>query len=80
VLVSAAVAAAQQVRVDPWAMAVALGCGMVFVTPMSHPVNVLVMGPGGYKFRDFLRVGLPLTLILFVAVLVLLPIFWPLGW
>jgi len=78
VLVSAAVAAAQQVRVDPWAMAMALGCGMVFVTPMSHPVNVFVIGPGGYRFRDFLRVGLPLTLMLFVATLVLLQVFWPL--
>lgn len=37
---------------------------------MSHPVNILVMGPGGYRVRDFVRVGLPLTLILFVAVLV----------
>jgi di/tricarboxylate transporter len=81
VLTPIAVAAAQQVGADPRAMAmsVALGCGMVFVTPMSHPVNVLVMGPGGYRVRDFVRVGLPLTLILFVAVLVLLPIFWPLG-
>ena len=59
-------------------MAVALGCGMVFVTPMSHPVNVFVMGPGGYTFRDFVRVGLPLMLLLFLTVLIVLPIFWPL--
>lgn len=81
VLTPVAVAAAQQVGVDPrsMAMAVALGCGMVFITPMSHPVNVFVMGPGGYRFRDFVRVGLPLTLLLFLTVLVVLPIFWPLG-
>jgi di/tricarboxylate transporter len=36
------------------------------------------MGPGGYRFRDFVRVGAPLTLALFVSVLVLLPVFWPL--
>jgi di/tricarboxylate transporter len=81
VLTPIAVAAARQVGANPraMAMAVALGCGMVFVTPMSHPVNVFVMGPGGYRFRDFVRVGLPLTVLVFVVVLVVLPIFWPLG-
>jgi di/tricarboxylate transporter len=80
VLTPIAVAAAQQADADPrsMAMAVALGCGMVFVTPVSHPVNVFVAGPGGYRFRDFVRAGLPLTLVLFVVVLVLLPVFWPL--
>ncbi|MBN1812650.1 MAG: anion permease [Anaerolineae bacterium] len=81
VLTPVAVAAAQYIGVDPraMAMAVALGCGMVFMTPMSHPVNVFVMGPGGYRFRDFVRMGLPLTALLFLTVLILLPIFWPLG-
>ena len=81
VLTPIAVAAAQQVGADPraFAMAVAMGCGMVFMTPTAHPVNVFVMGPGGYKFRDFLRVGLPLTLLLCLTVLLVLPIFWPLG-
>lgn len=80
VLTPIAVAAAQQVGADPraFAMAVAMGCGMVFMTPTAHPVNVFVMGPGGYKFRDFLRVGLPLTLLLLATVLIVLPIFWPL--
>ncbi|MFL7791650.1 MAG: SLC13 family permease, partial [Anaerolineae bacterium] len=81
VLTPIAVAAAQQVGANPraFAMAVAMGCGMVFMTPTAHPVNVFVMGPGGYKFRDFLRVGLPLTLLLCLTVLLVLPIFWPLG-
>jgi di/tricarboxylate transporter len=81
VLTPIAVAAARQVEADPRAiaMAVAMGCGMVFMTPTSHPVNVFVMGPGGYRFRDFLRVGLPLTVLLFLTVLVVLPLFWPLG-
>jgi di/tricarboxylate transporter len=81
VLTPVAVAAAQHVGANPRSvsMAVALGCGMVFMTPLSHPVNIFVMGPGGYKFRDFVRVGLPLTLLLFLTVLVVLPIFWPLG-
>jgi di/tricarboxylate transporter len=81
VLTPMAVAAAQHVGANPRsvAMAVALGCGMVFMTPLSHPVNIFVMGPGGYKFRDFVRVGLPLTVLLFLTVLVVLPIFWPLS-
>jgi di/tricarboxylate transporter len=60
------------------AMAVAVCTSMAFITPLGHPVNVLVMSPGGYRFRDFLKVGLPLTLILFVEILLLLPIVWPL--
>jgi di/tricarboxylate transporter len=80
VLTPVAVAAAQHVGANPraMAMAVALGCGMAFMAPTSHPVNVFVMGPGGYKFRDFARVGLPLTVLLFLTVLVVLPVFWPL--
>jgi len=75
-----AVTAAQQMGADPRAMgmAVAMGCGMVFMTPTSHPVHVFVMGPGGYRFRDFARVGAPLTLILFATVLLTLPLAWPL--
>jgi di/tricarboxylate transporter len=60
-------------------MGVALATSMAFLTPLGHPVNVLVMGPGGYRFRDYLRVGLPLTLLLFGVVMVFLPIFWPLA-
>jgi di/tricarboxylate transporter len=59
-------------------MGIALASSMAFITPLGHPVNVLVMSPGGYKFRDFVKVGLPMTLILFVVVMIFLPIFWPL--
>jgi di/tricarboxylate transporter len=48
-----------------------------FGSPVSHPANVLVMGPGGYRFTDYLRVGLPLTFVVFVVVVLLTPIFWP---
>jgi len=80
VVAPVAIAAAQQVGADPraLAMATALGCSMSFMTPTSHPVNLFVMGPGGYRFRDFLRVGLPLTLLELGVVLVVLPLFWPL--
>ncbi|MEP6789133.1 MAG: SLC13 family permease, partial [Acidobacteriota bacterium] len=54
---------ALQLNTDPRAMAmgVALATSMAFITPLGHPVNVLVMSPGGYNFRDFVKVGLPLT-------------------
>jgi di/tricarboxylate transporter len=76
-----AIQAAQQLGIDPRALAmgVALATSLAFVTPLGHPVNVLVMGPGGYRFRDYVRVGLPLVLLLFALVLLLLPLFWPLG-
>jgi di/tricarboxylate transporter len=60
-------------------MAVAMAASASFTSPISHPANILVMGPGGYRFSDYLKLGLPLTAIVFVAVMVLLPIFWPLS-
>jgi di/tricarboxylate transporter len=61
------------------AMAVALGTSMAFLTPLGHPVNVLVMGTGGYTFRDYFKVGAPMTVLLFLVVLVFLPLFWSLS-
>ncbi|PYT08313.1 MAG: SLC13 family permease [Acidobacteria bacterium] len=61
------------------AMGVALASSMAFLTPLGHPVNIMVMAPGGYRFRDFFRIGLPLTLILLVLLLALLPLVWPLA-
>ena len=59
-------------------MAIAMAASASFTSPVSHPANVLVMGPGGYRFVDFLKVGLPLTLVVLVVVLLVLPWFWPL--
>ncbi|HMJ09250.1 MAG TPA: SLC13 family permease [Pyrinomonadaceae bacterium] len=75
-----AIRVAQQAGINPRAMVmgVALATSMAFITPLSHPVNVLVMSPGGYNFRDYLKVGLPLVLILFVVVMIFLPVFWAL--
>lgn len=75
-----AIQAAHQVNADPRAMAmgVALATSLAFVTPVSHPVNILVMGAGGYRFRDYLRVGLPLAVIVLAIILALMPVFWPL--
>ena len=60
-------------------MAVAMAASASFTSPISHPANILVMGPGGYRFVDYLKVGVPLTLVVFVAVMLLLPVFWPLA-
>ncbi len=60
-------------------MAVAIAASASFTSPISHPANILVMGPGGYRFVDYLKVGVPLTIIVFITVMVLLPILWPLA-
>ena len=80
VIVPIAIQAADKMGMNPrsLAMGVALATSMAFLTPLGHPVNILVMAPGGYRFVDFMKVGLPLTLLIFVVVMVLLPIFWPL--
>jgi di/tricarboxylate transporter len=61
----------------PLMMGVAVAATSAFLSPVGHAANVLVMGPGGYRFSDYLKVGLPLTLIVLVVVLLLLPLFWP---
>ena len=70
-----AIQTAQQVGADPRAMAmgVALATSLAFLTPLGHPVNILVMGPGGYTFRDYLRVGLPLFLLTGGLIVALVP-------
>jgi di/tricarboxylate transporter len=59
-------------------MAIAMAASASFTSPISHPANILVMGPGGYRFVDYLKVGVPLTIVVFIAVMILLPFFWPL--
>jgi di/tricarboxylate transporter len=59
-------------------MAVAMAASASFTSPISHPANILVMGPGGYRFIDYLKVGVPLTIVVFITVMVLLPVIWPL--
>jgi di/tricarboxylate transporter len=59
-------------------MGIAMAASASFMTPISHPANILVMGPGGYRFVDYLKVGVPLTLVVFAVILLVLPYFWPL--
>ena len=59
-------------------MAVVIGAATSFLSPVGHKANVLVFGPGGYKFADYPRVGALLTVALFIVSMIFLPIFWPL--
>lgn len=75
-----AIGTATDLGLSPYAfmMLVALAASASFLSPVSHPANVLIMGPGGYRFTDYLRVGLPLTAVVLVVTLLVLPLFWPL--
>ena len=59
-------------------MGIAMAASASFTSPISHPANVLVMGPGGYRFIDYIKVGGPLTLIILLILMLVLPVFWPL--
>jgi hypothetical protein len=59
-------------------MAVALGAGCDFLTPIGHQCNTLVMGPGGYRFGDYARLGFPLSIMVVAAGVPLITLFWPL--
>lgn len=74
-----AIVTANDLDVSPRAfmMGIAIAASASFLSPVSHPANVLVMGPGGYRFADYIKVGLPLTLLVFAVVLLLLPLVWP---
>jgi di/tricarboxylate transporter len=58
------------------AVATAIGCSASFLTPIAHPVNILMIAPGNYKFRDFVRIGWRLTIVCFLALLAGLALFW----
>jgi di/tricarboxylate transporter len=63
--------------VDPFLMAVAIGSSCAFLTPIGHQSNTLVMGPGGYKFTDYFRMGLPLEILIVLVSVPLLLYFFP---
>ncbi|MCC5868621.1 MAG: SLC13 family permease [Gammaproteobacteria bacterium] len=58
-------------------MAVAMAAAS-FMSPISHPANILVMGPGGYRFRDYIKLGVPVAIVVMIATFLVLPVFWPL--
>ena len=73
-----AINTAADLGISPYslAMVIAISASASFLSPVAHPANSLVMGPGGYKFSDYLKVGLPLTAVVLIVTLILLPIFW----
>src|SRR5262249_22134512 len=62
----------------PLLMAILTGTNCAFLSPVANAANAMVVGPGGYRFRDFLRAGLPLTFLIVALAGVVLPILWPL--
>ncbi|CAM3499725.1 SLC13 family permease [Halomonas lysinitropha] len=66
------------VSMDPFLMAVAVSASCAFLTPIGHQSNTLVMGPGGYLFRDYWRMGLPLSLVVLVVAIPMILLVWPL--
>ncbi|MBX3479072.1 MAG: SLC13 family permease [Caulobacter sp.] len=62
---------------DPFLMAVAVGAGCDFLTPVGHQCNTLIMGPGGYRFGDYARLGAPLSLLILLVAPLLISVFWP---
>jgi di/tricarboxylate transporter len=76
-----AIATAQQLGVDPvpFVLAVLFGANMSFVTPFGYQTNLLVMSAGGYRFSDFVRVGMPLAIIMWAGFSIVLPLFYALN-
>ena len=71
-------AGALGVHVDPFLMAVAIGASCAFLTPIGHQNNTLILGPGGFRFADYWRLGLPLEMLVTVVSVPMLLWVWPL--
>ena len=70
---------AQTIGADPKPvlMAIGIAASMAYATPMATPPNTLVLGPGSFTFNDYVKVGVPLCIITFIASVIIIPIFWP---
>ncbi|MCE2457848.1 MAG: anion permease [Dehalococcoidia bacterium] len=77
--VSMGVSTSLGASVDPFLMAVAIGGSSAFLTPIGHQSNTIVMGPGGYRFGDYWRMGLPLEVLIVAISVPLIMWAWPLG-
>uniref|UniRef100_UPI0013B45C8A SLC13 family permease n=1 Tax=Klebsiella pneumoniae TaxID=573 RepID=UPI0013B45C8A len=74
-----ALAAAKSMGVSPYpfAMVVAMAASAAFMTPVSSPVNTLVLGPGKYSFSNFVKIGVPFTVLVMVICVLLIPVLFP---
>lgn len=81
ILVPIGISAAQKFGMEPRviALAMAIASSMAFMSPLGHSVNIMVMGAGGYTFRDYARIGIPLTILLVTILIIALPMLMPLG-
>ena len=76
--ISAGIAVSIGVSIDPFLMSVAIGASCAFLTPIGHQCNALILGPGGYRFGDYWRLGLPLEILIVLIGTPLILYFWPL--
>ena len=76
--ISVSIAIELGLSIDPFLMAVAIGASCAFLTPIGHQCNALILGPGGYKFGDYWRLGLPLEIIIVILGTPLILYYWPL--
>ncbi|MFO8173882.1 MAG: SLC13 family permease, partial [Longimicrobiales bacterium] len=77
--VAVSAATSQGLAVRPFVVAITVGASLAFATPLGYQTNLMVFGPGRYRFRDFVRVGLPLQIILAALSVLLIPLIWPLA-
>jgi di/tricarboxylate transporter len=75
--IAISIANSMDASADPFLMAVAIGASAAFLTPIGHQSNTLVMSPGGYRFGDYWKLGLPLTIIIMAVGIPLILLFWP---
>jgi di/tricarboxylate transporter len=75
-----AIATAAQLGLDPrpFAIAVTVAASASFLTPIGYQTNTMVYGIGGYRFTDYIRLGLPLTILVIIVIVTVVPVFWPL--
>ena len=76
--IALSVAAGFGVHYEPFAISIMVAASASFMTPTGYQTNLMVMGPGGYKFSDYFKVGAPLSVIVAVIALTIIPIIWPL--
>ena len=76
--IGVSIAMSMGLNADPFLMSVAVGASCAFLTPIGHQCNALILGPGGYRFSDYWRMGLPLEILIVLFGTPLILYFWPL--